>query len=273
MKVIGLVHQPKIAASDPLAGRVQGWLESRTVDAWRAAVDDKDRIRRQASSSDLLLTFGGDGTIVAAAHLTAGTNVPILGINLGRVGFLTEVEPDDVFLRLEAVLDGRFWLEERMMLHAELVRDGKLVRSFEALNDVVTSRGRFARMLRIDAQIDGQHLTTYFSDGVIAATPTGSTAYSLAAGGPILHPQLRNLVITPIAAHLTVAQSLVLHADARVQLTVRTGHEAALTVDGQEDAELGDGDVVVVTASPKSCRFVRTGETNYFYRTLLEKLR
>jgi NAD+ kinase len=147
------------------------------------------------------------------------------------------------------------------------------VREFEALNDVVTSRGRVARVVKVEAHIDDQYLTTYYGDGVIVATPTGSTAYSLAAGGPVLDPELRNMVVTPIAPHLALGQSLVLHPEARVRLALWTGYEATLTVDGQEDEELFDGDAVVVTASAKACRFVRMGEHNYFYRTLLQKLR
>jgi NAD+ kinase len=273
MKRVGLVCQPKADRSGQLAQEVERHLHSVGVTSWRADVGDSEALLRETPGSDLVVTLGGDGTIVAVAHQTAHLGVPILGVNLGRLGFLTELEPDQALPGISSVLQGRYWVEERMMLHAELRRDGHLTQRHEALNDVVASRGRVARVVRIEAYIDGQYLTTYYGDGVVAATPTGSTAYSLAAGGPVLEPQLRNIVLTPIAAHLTVAQSLVLPSDASVRLIVRTGYEASLTVDGQDGAELADGDEVHVTASEVTCRFIRMGERTYFYRTLLEKLR
>jgi len=273
MKRFGLLHHPKIAESQRLAQEIEASLQDLGASVWHASAWDEAEVLQRTHESDLLITFGGDGTIVRTARITAGHDLPILGVNLGRLGFLAELQPWEVPGRLEALLNGQYWLEERMMLHADLERGERTVRSFEALNDVVVSRGRIARVVRLETYIDNQYLTTYVADGVIVATPTGSTAYSLAAGGPILDPQLFNMLLTPIAPHLTVATAVVLPATVRVHLEVSTEYEATLTVDGQVDVPLDNGDTVVVAASRNICRFVRMGERNYFYKTLLERLK
>lgn len=273
MNRFGLLHHPKIAESQELAQQTEASLQALGASVWRASAWDEAEVLRRAHESDLLITFGGDGTIVRTARITAGHNLPILGVNLGRVGFLAEVQPWEVSNRLEAVVNGRFWLEERMMLHADLSRDESVIRSFEAVNDVVVSRGSIARVVRLDTYIDAQYLATYVADGVIVATPTGSTAYSLAAGGPILDPRLASMLLTPIAPHLTVATALVLPATARVHLEVSVEYEATLTIDGQVDVPLNNGDAVVVASSRNVCRFVRMGDRDYFYKTLLQRLK
>jgi len=273
MKRFGLLHHPKIAESQQLAQETEASLQALGMSVWRASAWDEPTVLQRAHESDLLITFGGDGTIVRAARITAGHNLPILGVNLGRLGFLAELQPWEVSGKLEALVNGQYWLEERMMLHADLKRDERVVRSFEALNDVVVSRGSIARVIRVDTRIDSQYLTTYVADGVIVATPTGSTAYSLAAGGPILDPHLSNILLTPIVPHLTVATALVLPATARVHLVVSAEYEATLTIDGQVDVPLHDGDTVTVAASRNVCRFVRMGERAYFYQTLLQRLK
>jgi len=272
-KRFGLLHHPKIPESQQLAQETETGLLALGVSVWRASAWEEAEVLQAAYESDLLITFGGDGTIVRAARVTAGQNLPILGVNLGRLGFLAELQPWEVSDRLEALVNGQYWLEERMMLHADLRRDQRVIQSFEALNDVVVSRGRVGRVVRLDTYIDGQYLKTYVADGVIVSTPTGSTAYSLAAGGPILDPQLFNILLTPVAPHLAVARALVLPTTVHVHLEVSTEYEATLTVDGQVDVPLNDGDAVIVRASPNVCHFVRMGERNYFYRTLLERLR
>jgi len=271
-KRFGLLHHPRILDASRLAQEAAVALHGLGVEVWRASAYDEAQLRREGHRSDLVISFGGDGTIVRVARTIAGLNVPILGVNLGRVGFLAELQPAEVPDQLQALVAGRFWLEERMMLHADLQRADQVVQSFEAINDVVASRGRIARVVRIKVDIDGQYLTTYVADGVIVATPTGSTAYSLAAGGPILAPQMSNLVVKPIAPHLTVATGLVLPATASVRLSLSTDSEATLTVDGQVDVPLLEGDVVVATASRNVCPFVRLGTHSYFYQTLLQKL-
>jgi NAD+ kinase len=221
--------------------------------------------------------------------------VLLLGVNLGQLGFLAELTPAEVVSALPGILEGHYWVEERLMLRGRVRRtkDEELALSmvkgrktkdefqalhlgpaeyFDALNDIVVGRGSLSRTVRVEARIDGDYLTTYVADGVIVATPTGSTAYSLAAGGPILEPELQNLLLTPIAPHLTVVHSLVLPATAEVTLRVSTDHPASVTIDGQIDLPLEDGDTVIVTASPHVSRFVRLQPKAYFYRTLLERL-
>jgi NAD+ kinase len=273
MTHIGLLYHPKIDDSQSLAQQVEARLQELGASVWRSSAWDEAELVQRAGKSDLLIAFGGDGTIVRLARTVAGHNLPILGVNLGRLGFLAELQPWEIGDRLEALLAGHYWLEERMMLRAELQRQQKTIQSFEAVNDIVVSRGRIARVVRIAAHVDGQYLTTYVTDGVIVATPTGSTAYSLAAGGPILDPQMFAILLKPIAPHLTVASALVLGSGSRVHLDLSTEYEATLTVDGQVDATLEDGDLVMVAASPHMCRFVRMGPRNYFYQTLLQKLR
>ncbi len=273
MKRYGLVYHPKIAEAAGLTREAREQLVSMGAEVWSASAYDEEALDRQATESDIVITFGGDGTIVRTARFGASRNLAILGVNLGRLGFLSEMQPWELPDKLEALVKGEYWLESRMMLHANVEREGKVIHAFEAVNDVVVCRGMGARIVRVGAYIDGQLLTQYAADGVIVATPTGSTAYSLAAGGPIVDPRLNDMVVTPIAPHLSVASALVLPASTTVRLELSTDHEATCTVDGQIDAVLQNGDVTEVTESSRVCRFVRLGESGRFYRTLLARLK
>ena len=269
----GLLHHPKLPESLVLAQEIAHYLEERGVTPWLCSAWDVDQVACNVRDLDLLLTLGGDGTILRTARTAAEYSVPILGINLGRVGFLAEIEVGDWQDRLRQVLAGEYWLEEREMLRAELWRDGDFLDSFESLNDVVTSRASLARVVRLATYVDKSYLTTYVADGLIVATATGSTAYALAAGGPILPPQLRNILLVPIASYLSLDRAIVLSQGAQVEVEVSTDHYAVLTVDGQIHVELQDGDRVVVEASPHTCRFVRLRDRAYFYRNLMKRLR
>lgn len=273
MKRCGLLYSSRTDEAQQLARETESKLRDLGVSTWCASAGDESHVLRCAPDSDMLIAFGGDGTIVRAARLSAGSAVPILGINFGRLGFLAELQPEALLGELQALVSGHYRLEERMMLHADLIRDGKPLRSFEALNDVVVSRGSIARVVRVDVHVDGQYLANYVADGIVVSTATGSTAYSLAAGGPVLDPSLRDILLTPIAPHLSIDRTLVLPDTAAVRLAVCAGYEAMCTVDGQAVEALGDGDVVAVAASRHVCRFVRMGEDNARYRSLLEKLR
>jgi len=273
MTRFGLLHHPKIPESAHLAHETETALAALGAEAWCASAWDEPEVFQKTRECDMLITFGGDGTIVRTARNTAGYNLPLLGVNLGRLGFLAEVQPWELHDKLPALVNGKYWLEERLMLRVELKRAQRTIQTIDALNDVVVTRGRVVRVVRIDAHIDGQYLTTFAGDGVIVATPTGSTAYSLSAGGPILAPQMTNLLLTPIAPHVTVTRSLVLPANSQVHLDLSTEYEATLTVDGQVDVPLNDGDSILISASPHQCHFVRLGDKGYFFRTLLEKLR
>jgi NAD+ kinase len=268
VKKIGVVYNSRSDAACRIADQVADWLAERDLESWVSSVEGQtvpDRL-------DLLLTLGGDGSILRAAHRIAAMDTPILGVNLGRVGFLTEASPDAWREVLAQVLEGDYWLEERMMLCVQATRDGDSLCEAEALNDVVVGRGARANVVHLRTEVDGGHLTTYVADGLIMATPTGSTAYALAAGGPVMPPDLRNILLVPVAAHLSMAQSIVLPEGAGVRVVVTSGRPAVLTVDGDVHAELQSDDEVVVRAGPHVIRFARVCERTYFYRTLLDRL-
>jgi NAD+ kinase len=245
--------------------------EAHGLEAWIGSTWDEKAVTDEIAHLDLLVTLGGDGSILRAARMACLLGVAVLGVKMGRLGFLAELEPDQWSAALPRLVTGDYWLEERMMLYAEYHR-GQECRQYQALNDVVVSRGSLARIVRLETYIDGSYLTTYAADGLIISTATGSTAYALAAGGPILPPQLQNFLLIPIASHLTMNRAIVLGRGDAVEVNVHTDHQAILTVDGQFEYELRDGDLVTVQASPHSSRFVRLQDRTYFYRTLMDRL-
>ncbi len=222
---------------------------------------------------DLIITLGGDGTLLRAVRVGAPCGVPAIGAKLGHVGFLSGIKPDEFSQCILPLLEGKYWVEERMMVRAHLVREGRRKGTFEAINDVVVSRGRLARVIRTFVRIDGEALDEFAVDGVIIATATGSTAYSLAAGGPILAPTVRTLLLTLISPYLSPIHSLVLPEGSRVSVKVDSPLTPMLTIDGQYDIELEDGDVVETEASPNVARFARLEEKTEFYKTLMTRLR
>lgn len=256
-----------------LASRIAEFLRQRKVEVAHGTLADQDlRDRIDAGEFDFLIAIGGDGTMLRAGHLCAPTGVPILGINLGRFGFLIEVQRQEWQQAMERVLAADYWLEERMMLRAEQERGGKKLGEWDVLNECFVGRGEQVRPVRLLAEIDGRHLTTYVADGLIAATPTGSTAYALAAGGPILPPELRNILIVPVAPHLSVDRAVVLHEGSWVRITVRTDHQAILSADGRGTVPLEDEDQVIVRACEHSTLFARLQDPGYFYRNLTSRM-
>jgi NAD+ kinase len=205
--------------------------------------------------------------MLRAGHLCAPYHVPILGINTGRLGFLIQVDRSEWREMLARLFNGEGWLEERMMLSAQHLRGEKSLAGWQALNEVVVGRGLALRPVRLDATVDGRPLATFVCDGLIAATPTGSTAYALAAGGPILPPDLRNILLVPIAPHLSVDRAVVLAEGASVIITVRSGN-TVLSVDGQSAVDVAENDRVQVRAAEYAASFVRFGDPGYFYRNL-----
>ncbi len=271
MKNLLLLHHPKLPRSLALAEQWAARLRqlganAAIVSAWADA-----EIMQHVSNCELAITLGGDGTILRAARICAPARVPILGVKMGRVGFLSEMEPEQ--FDAAAVVGDKFWIEERTMLRAEYTRAGKTTAAGEALNDVVVGRGALARVIRLATFIDGDYLTTFVADGAIVATATGSTAYVFAAGGPILAPEVKTLVLVPIAPYLSQVKSLVLPEGSHVMFRLETDHGAILTIDGQVDVPLENGDAVTVAASENVARFARFRPRTYFYRTLVERLR
>jgi len=229
--------------------------------------DEALRKRVRRGEFDLLIMAGGDGSLLRAGNLCASSKVPILGVNLGRIGFLIQVEKEEWHEYFDKLLNGEAWIENRMMLHAEHIRSGEVLGSWDALNEVVVGRGQNLRPIRLSASVDGRHLTSYVADGLIASTATGSTAYALAAGGPILPPELRNILLVPIAPHLSVDRAVVLAEGSMVSMLVH-GENAVLSIDGQASIVLLDDDHVDVRAAEVTAQFVRFGDPGYFIRNL-----
>ncbi|MBI4785772.1 MAG: NAD(+)/NADH kinase [Chloroflexi bacterium] len=271
MKNFLLLHHPKLPRSLALAQQWAAQFEQQGANATIVSAWHDPEISRCIPQTDLAITLGGDGTILRAARLCAPMRVPILGVKMGRVGFLSEIEPEQFDARV--LVDGAYWIEERTMLHAGCARDGKTVGEFEALNDVVVGRGALARVIRLATFIDGDYLATFVADGAIVATATGSTAYVFAAGGPILAPEVKTLALVPIAPYLSQIKSLVLPEGSRVLFRLETDHHSILTIDGQTDVELRDGDEITVEASAHMARFARLRPRTYFFRSLVKRLR
>lgn len=266
---IAVLAHPQLADAAPMAARIAEFLQARHTPACSGLLYDPDlRARLEAGEFDLVIALGGDGTMLRAGHLVAPLGVPILGINLGRFGFLTEVKNDQWHEFIPRVLHGDFWLEKRMMLRAEHWRAGSILGAWDVLNEVVVSRGRVVRPVHLITSVDGRYLTTYVADGLIAATATGSTAYALAVGGPILPPELRNILLVAVAPHLSIDRAIVLAEGSSVSIVVNTDHQAVLSLDGQPPIELNDGDRVDVYAGEHTVSFVRFQDPGYFYRNL-----
>ena len=250
-----------VKADHPRAGEtlevLARWLEERGIavhaDEGSAAAlgVEAESQARLAEQVDLILVLGGDGTLLSVARSAGTRSVPILGVNLGRLGFLTEVNVDEMLPALEQVLAGETRIESRMRMEVRVLREGASLGTYQALNDAVITKTALSRMIDLDAWADGAHVTTYHADGLIISTPTGSTAYSLSAGGPLLLPGLDALVLTPICPHSLTQRPLVTTRETEVEIVVQSGGEedVALTVDGQEGMRLIDGDRVLARAS------------------------
>jgi NAD+ kinase len=230
------------------------------------------RVEMPALEPAIVISLGGDGTLLSAARAFAATQTPILGVNLGSLGFLTEVPLHELYATLEAWLDGTAVVDTRSLMHAELMRDGKLFREWDALNDVVLAKGAIARMGEFAVELDGQFVARFRADGVIVSTPTGSTAYTLAANGPILMPALDAMVLTAICPHLLTIRPIVFPGESDICVTVDVvPHETYLTVDGQEAVELLQNDRIHCRKSKRSVRLLRL-HPNGLFSVLRSKL-
>ncbi|RII27231.1 MAG: NAD(+) kinase [Geobacter sp.] len=217
------------------------------------------------ASADMVVVLGGDGTLISAARLIGEQEIPILGVNLGSLGFLTEITLDELYPVLDSCLAGNYQVSERMMLKATVLRDGVEVMSHRVLNDVVINKGALARIVDLETMVNDYYLTTFKADGLIICSPTGSTGYSLAAGGPIVHPPLECLVVTPICPHTLTNRPIVINADAMVTVTLKSAHEDVfLTLDGQVGMELKGGDVITVRRAAHRTRLIMSRSKDYF---------
>ncbi len=267
-KTVVVVVHPRFPDALSEAQAIVDYLKEKGIDAPIGSLNNEDlRKRVKSGEFEILISVGGDGTILRAGHLCAPSGVPILGINMGKLGFLIQVQRDTWKEKLDEMLLGDFWIEKRLMLRVELFRAGEQQGAWHALNEAVVSRGQYLNPVHISASVDGLQLTTYVADGLIAATATGSTAYALAAGGPILPPELRNILIVPIAPHLSIDRAVVIAERSSVSITVHS-ENAVLSVDGQTPIGMDAGDRVDIRSADYSANFIRFGDLDYFYRNL-----
>ena len=270
---VGIVYNPRAPQSKLLVQQLADEL-GLGESSWIVPTSEREEHVPPPSTS-FIITVGGDGTILWAAQIAAPRGIPLLGVNLGRVGFMTEIRADEAVSRVGEYLDGQAWVEERTMLQARVVSEaarGTAESPQLALNDVVVGRSAVSRLVHLEVRIDGSLLTTYRADAVIVATATGSTGYSISAMGPILHPQSRDLLLNPVATHLGLASALVLPPDSVVEVTLRSNYQAVLSVDGRVDLDLNPGETVEVKRSPHNARFLRSQPPNHFYAVLTERL-
>lgn len=270
---IGVVVNPNKEGAMALAKEVSCWLENRQHQVFQNLSQD---IVEWINDCDLLICLGGDGTLLSSATHMKMRSVPIFGINLGTVGFLTEIKREEVYKELERFLSGEAQIEDRVMLSCSVSKENEVcVKEFNALNDVVLSREGLTRMLSVSVHINGQLLTSFLGDGIILATPTGSTAYSLSAGGVIVHPQLEAILITPICPHASSLRPIIIPPYEEVVLRVSPKHgesKATVTMDGQTKVEIDDSYIVRVKKSSLPVKMIKSAERNYF-QTLREKFR
>ena len=270
---IGFAYNPTIEDALELRERAAGWCRMHGVEQWAAPAGETPELIDQLRQTDVLVVLGGDGTFLRAAQTIAEIDVPILGINLGKVGFLSMAEAHELESVLEKLKSGSYSVRERMALTGRILQAGRTPDgTFTALNDIVVARGSLARVVRLDVTIDESHLATFVADGLVVSSPTGSTGYSFSAGGPILDPQSRNLVVTPIAGYLSAIRSIVVSPSQVVRARVVDAHEALVSIDGREDRRIEVGDVVEVRAHERPMRFVEPAGALPFWDLLRTKV-
>jgi NAD+ kinase len=285
MKVIGLIARPELVEAGPAVRGLVTWLEERGVrpclDPATAALGGADVSsacraasgREVAAKAEALVVLGGDGTLLAVSRLLERP-VPLLGVNFGSLGFLTEVALPELYPTLEALLANRHQTEERRLLHAVVHRAGKAEAAADVLNDVVITKGGASRIIELDVSVDGLFVSAFRADGLIVSSPTGSTAYNLAAGGPILHPTLPAIVLTPICPHMLTNRPLVVSDESRIEVRLRASREVEVmaALDGQQIFALSDQDGVTVTRSGRRLQLVKAAGRDY-YEVLRTKLK
>ena len=273
-KRLGFAYNPTAEAAIELRERAAGWCAMRGIDHWALTAADLDGLRAELPRTDVLVVLGGDGTLLRAVRAVVESGTPLLGVNVGKVGFLSTVESDGLDRVLGQLASGEYTTEERMGLEGRILRGGRdgAAEHHIALNDVVVARGSLARVCRLDVSIDDSHLATFIADGLIVASPTGSTGYSFSAGGPIVAPATRNLIVTPIAGYLSAIRSIVVEPTRVVRCRVQDAYEALVSIDGREDIPIAVGDVVEVRAIEAPIRFVQPNGAVPFWDLVRHKV-
>ena len=278
VQAVGIISRPRRRDLSAVAPGLISWLEQQGVNVFcdretaeciSSACNVKAR-EEIPGLSDLLIVLGGDGTLLAAARLLGERQVPILPVNLGGLGFLTSVTLEDLYPVLERAIKGQARYSERVLLESRVMRKGRPFHCARALNDAVLNKAALARIIDLELRVNGEFVTNYKADGLIVATPTGSTAYSFSARGPIVSPRHRCLLLTPVSPHMLFDRSLVLDAEEELLLTVTESRAVVLTLDGQELGQLDAGDSVRCTGAPKPARVV-TLEPRDFHQILKAK--
>jgi len=271
---IGFAYNPTNDAAVELRERAAGWCRVRGLAHWAAQAGDLETLLAELPSTDVVVVLGGDGTFLRVARAVAEVDVPVLGVNLGKVGFLSKVEAHELEDVLGRITGGEYVIDERMALEAVILPGGRpgSGERYVALNDVVVARGALARVCRLDVAIGPSHLATFIADGLVVASPTGSTGYSFSAGGPIVDPLSRNLIVTPIAGYLSAIRSVVVSPRQTVRCRVVDAHEALVSIDGREDLPVAIGDVVEVRAVEPPIRLVEPRGAVPFWDLLRHKV-
>ena len=270
---IGFAYNPTSDAAVDLSERAAGWCRMRNIDHWATQAGDFESLCRELPSTDILVVLGGDGTFLRAARGVIAVDVPILGINLGKVGFLSKAEANELEAVLAKLAAGQYTVDERMVLEGRILPAGRGPGSVHnALNDIVIARGALARVCHLDVSIGPSHLATFIADGLVVSSPTGSTGYSFSAGGPVVDPLSRNLIVTPIAGYLSAIRSVVVSPKQTVRCRVVAAHEALVSVDGREDIPIAAGDVVEVKALDQPIRLVEPAGAEPFWDLFRHKV-
>lgn len=278
MKRIGIIAKTDKPQAIDVSRELVEWLKNKgsepVIDEALAALLKISGCSREevASKSDMLLVLGGDGTILAAARFAGATGIPILGVNLGSLGFLTEITIEELYPAMEKVLKGEYETEERVMLSAGIIRDNEEIAKYTVLNDVFVSRGSTARIIDLETRINGDYVTTYKADGLIVSTPTGSTAYSLSAGGPIIYPSLHAFALTPICPHTLTQRPIIVSDDSVITISILSKEDILITHDGIAGPALHYGDVVEVKKADAVIHLIKSPYRNY-YEVLRTKLK
>ncbi|HEY3164323.1 MAG TPA: NAD(+)/NADH kinase [Candidatus Limnocylindrales bacterium] len=271
---IGFAYNPTSDAAVELRERAAGWCRMHGIEHWAAQAQDYDGLVAELPSSDVLVVLGGDGTLLRAARAVIDVDVPLLGVNLGKIGFLSKVEAIELEAVLAKLVAGEFTIDARMALEGRLLPGGREEEAVvhHALNDIVVARGALARVTRLDVAIGPTHVATFIADGLVVSSPTGSTGYSFSAGGPIVAPDSRNLIVTPIAAYLSAVRSVVVGPDQVIRCRIVDAVEAIVSIDGREDVAVAIGDVVEVRALARPIRLVAPSGAQPFWDLFRRKV-
>ncbi|TDI90594.1 MAG: NAD(+)/NADH kinase [Chloroflexi bacterium] len=270
-KNIGIVHHGLLAGAGDLAKNLARKYKAGR-NWWLATQDTLHDSKDDLKSTDLIITIGGDGTILRGVHVAAARDIPVLGVNMGRVGFMSEIEAKDAVDEISWYLDGNARIERRYMLSATIRAGRQDSDPVLALNDITVARGALLRVIEVSTVVDGVHLATYRGDGVVVSTATGSTGYSLALGGPVMDPQSRDFLVKPIATHMSQVGGVILQESSKVELTVLTDHDATLSADGFVDQPLGVGETVTITQAGDYASFLRRKPPADFWGDLSRRL-